>query len=338
MKRAFLKLVSLSLIYLIGCPLFNQTIAADGGNREDEKPFRLYATAEVAPIGSITSFSDATINGRMVSGTQAIWGGEIVQSGKDSAQIHIENVGQVSLSPGSFAKFSMGGMTSDDGTRGVTLIGTMVKGSMKISLQKDACAYLEAGGHAYQSTFGASFRLNLPASELPVITVERGDVQTQATPVQRKYTIRPVGLGAKLSVRARATRQIQVQVTDENDKPVPDVPVLFALGGGAGGGFGAGAAVAANVTVTTNAQGIATTSFTAGQSASQTSITTTIPGSDASWTGEVKVNTSPGIVNPTTMSILAAVAAGVVVGVVVANRNAASRDPIQPQNPDIRPK
>jgi hypothetical protein len=339
MKRLLKKLVGVFLIYVVGFGSFNQTMAGEKANRDEERPFRLYATAEVAPIGSITSFSDATSNGKTISGTQSIWGGETIQSGNASARLTVENVGQVSLAAGSLARFSKSETTLDDGTRGATLIATVVTGSVKIKLQKKACAYLETGGRIFHSTPGASFRVEMIRGELPALTIESGDVQTQANPVQRKYTIRPVGMGAKLSVRARATRQIQVQVTDENDKPVPDVPILFALGGGGGGGFGSGTAVAANVSVTTNAQGIATTTFTAGPGASQTSITATVPGSDASWTGEVKVNSSSGVLNPTTVTILAAVAAGVIVGVVVANNdNNPSRDPIQAQNPNITPR
>src|SRR5258706_2012272 len=138
MKRTFYKLVSLYLICVVGFGSFNQTVAADRGNGDNEKPFRLYATAEVAPIGSITSFNDATINGRIISGTQSIWGGETIQSGKASARLTVENVGQVVLAGGSLARFSKGETTLDDGTRGVILIATVVAGSIKIKVPNQA--------------------------------------------------------------------------------------------------------------------------------------------------------------------------------------------------------
>ena len=62
MKRSFFKSVSLSLILVFGLGTVNQLNAANG-DREDEKPFRLYATAGVAPMGIITSFNNATVNG-----------------------------------------------------------------------------------------------------------------------------------------------------------------------------------------------------------------------------------------------------------------------------------
>jgi recombinational DNA repair protein RecT len=52
----------------------------------------------------------------------------------------------------------------------------------------------------------------------------------------------------------------------------------------------------------------------------------------------VKINSQSALLNPTTMSIIGAAVAGVVIGLVVANRNGSSRDPIQAQPPDIRPK
>jgi hypothetical protein len=338
MKRSFFKTVSFSLVLVFGLGTVNQLIAANG-DREDENPFRLYATAGVAPMGSITSFNNATVNGIKVSGTLPIWGGETIQAGSTSTSLALEKVGQVVLTAGSLARFSKNETTQEDGTRGATLIVTVVSGGVKINLQNAACAYLEAGGRAFHSSFGANFRVEMRAGGQPWLSVDSGNVQTQANPVQRKYTIRPVGLGAKLSVRARSTRQIQVQVTDENDKPVPDVPVLFAIGAGGGGGFGSGTAVAANVSITTNAQGIATTTFSAGQTASQTSITASIPGSDASWTGQLQISSAGGFLSATTLTLLGAAAAGVITGVVVVrNNNNPSRDPIQAQNPDIRPR
>lgn len=337
MKTLVYKAISIGLMMVIIPGALCQTLAADSGIGEDDKPFRLYATAlSGAPIASLTAFNDTTINGREINGTQAIWGGEVIRTTKASARLTGEHFGHVTMLATSLAKFSLGESLTPDGDRIKTLIAAVISGGVKVQLQPNTSAYIEAGGLVFQATPGASFRLTM-SGEIPTLNIESGKVQTQTTP-QRRYTVRPVGMGAKLSVRARSTRQIQVQVTDENDKPVPDLPILFALGQGSGGVLGSGAAAAANVTVTTNAQGLATTSFTAGQSAGGTSISATVPGTNASWTGEIKVNSSSGFLNPTNVAILAAAAAGIIATVVVlANRNQ-SREPILARPPDVRPK
>jgi hypothetical protein len=162
--------------------------------------------------------------------------------------------------------------------------------------------------------------------------------QVQVQAQTRRYVLRPVGTGANFSVRARATRQIQVQVTDENDKPVPDVPVLFAVGAGGGGALGTGGAAAASITVSTNAQGIATTTFAAGTSPGTFSVSATIPGGQSIVAYSVTVQLAAGFFTATTITLLAVGAAAGTAVAVAARGNDTSRDTVGALPPDIRPK
>lgn len=134
---------------------------------------------------------------------------------------------------------------------------------------------------------------------------------------QQKYVVRPAGLGSRISVLARSTRQIQIQVTDENDKPVPDMPVLFALATASLGtlafnqpaetgfipvAYNPGSAVSMK-TVTrrsgpqdkisirkiTDAAGKASVRFLAASSTGIVAITVTVAGTNYSWKGEIIV-------------------------------------------------
>ena len=150
---------------------------------------------------------------------------------------------------------------------------------------------------------------------------------------------RPVTSGAQLSVRARSVRQIQVRVTDKDDRPVPDIPVVFLLGGSGGGTLGSGAAAGSTVSVTTNAQGIATTSFTAGPTPTSASVTATVPGTTATTTVGVTTTAAAGILTGTTLAIVVAAVAGGTAAAVVAVKNAQKNsEPITVLPPNITPK
>jgi hypothetical protein len=215
------------------------------------------------------------------------------------------------------------------------LVATIITGAASIKLDEGAGAYVEAFGSSFIASRSARFRIS-QASGGAHLAVARGNVEQVQTTPRGNYKLRPVGIGATLSVRARATRQIQVQVTDENDRPVTGVPVVFAVGSGAGGSFG-GAAAATTVTVTTNAQGIASTTFTAGISPGSTSITASIPGTNLAVTVGVTISVAP-VLSATTLTLLA-VAGGAAAGtaVVVAKKGDDNED-IQALPPDIRPR
>ncbi len=333
MKKRLLKSVSQPLVFFLLGSLVVYPVRANGALGEELEVIRLVATATTGPIGRLTAYHEAAINGRLVSGERAFWSGETLYARRGALHLTLENVGQVSLASGSLVKLSK--TSSPDGTD--CLIASVVAGAVKIRLERNALSYIEAGGSAYQSSRGANFQLAVRDGKA-IVEIENGKVQAQADPAQRRYKIRPIGIGSNFSVRARATRQIQVQVTDENDRPVPDVPVLFALGQGAGGSLGSGTTVAASATVTTNAQGMATTSFTAGATQGQTSITASVPGTNATWTANVSISLATGLATTTTIALIAAAAGATVATVVIARRGDGEREPIQGQPPIIRPQ
>jgi hypothetical protein len=294
-------------------------------NGDEERPIRLYANAPASPIGRVDSFGEVTINGRGTLGEQLIWGGELLRVSRGNVNVRFDSIGQVRLTQGAMARFSSAFTRNDDGFSGKLLVGAVVNGDIAVNLADGAGAYIEAGSLAFAASPGASFRLGVREGQA-VLKTEAGQVnQVQTT--QRNYIIRPVRSDSLTSVRARTTRQIQVQVTDENDRPVPDAPVIFSLADQAAGSLGGGAAAGGNVTVTTNAQGIATTSFTAGPSASSTSVTATVAGTSATTTIGVTTTVAAGILTGTTLAVVAAAVTAGTVATVVAVNNAGSDDP-----------
>lgn len=340
-------LVSLCVVSVLVSGVCAKPLASANGRGNDaaadaqERPIRLYARAGERPLGRVESLSQFAVNGREAFGQQLIWGGELLRATTTGIRISFAECGEATLSRGTLARFARGTMRfepeAESGAVAAfeTVVASLVQGEIGIRLRDDARAYIESCGVAFAASAGAHFRV-LARDGRATVTVARGDVQ-QVQTQQKQYFIRPVGMGASLSVRARSTRQIQIQVTDENDRPVPDVPVLFALGSGGGGSFG-GATAATTLTVTTNAQGIATTTFTAGANPASTSITASVPGSNASLTTSVNISAATGFLTTTTTLLLIAAGAAVTTAVVVATRNGDDREAIRVQPPDIRPQ
>ena len=326
------KMLATSLSIALALILSLMPKAALAGDRGDDRPIKLYATAMEGPIGKVESFGEMAIDGRTVYGERSIWGGQLIQAKAASARIRFDSVGEVTMLRGAMARFAA---SRDGEASGKILIAQLVGGDIAVRLNDEAGAYFEAFGSVFTASRGAEFRLRIREGEV-LLNKTEGEVVRQQTQ-QRKYVIRPVGLGANISVRARETRQIQIQVTDENDNPVPDLPVVFALGSPGAGSFGSGTAASSSVTVTTNAQGIATTSFTAGPGAGSSSVTATVAGTSATWTATISVSAAAGIFSATTIAIIAAAAAaGATVAVVAANSDDEPR-PITISPPVVRP-
>jgi hypothetical protein len=309
-----------------------------GDNRDEEKPIRLRAVAEMGPLGEVFSLGNVALNGKPSIGAQTIWGSELIQAlSENGASISLESLGTVTLRKGAMVRLAKNtNASSDEATRGV-LIASLVNGEMTVKLQEGISAYVQTCGAVITSSNGAAFRITVREGQV-IAKAAFGTVELQQPATQKKYFVRPVGLGATTSVRARSTRQIQVQVTDENDRPVPDIPIIFALGTAGAGTLGSGAAAAATTaTIQTNAQGIASVQFTAGQSAATTEISATVENTNYSWTGTLSV-AKVGFFTPlNTTLVVAGAAAAAGLGVYYGTRNN-SREPIrQSGNPDIRP-
>jgi len=307
---------------------------ASASGEEDDKPIRLYTTAMGGPIGSINSAGQVKIDGRSLQGGGPLWGGEVIQAPSGgSVRIGFEGIGQVTLNRGALARFSTGRAESQP-----VLIASVLTGDVKITLRQDAGAYVRASGSTFTASRGADFLVGVREDEASLSTFS-GVVEAGSQAAQKQYKLRPVGLGSNLSVRARSTRQIQIQVTDENDDPVPDLPVLFLLGGAGGqsaGSLSAGALAGTSVTATTNAQGLATVTFTAGPNPVSGSLTATVEGTNSSTTLQIDVGRSPGFWSPrNSLIVMGAVAAVGTTTIILVNNGNDELRPLPP--PEVRP-
>ena len=301
----------------------------------DEKPFRLRAIADSAPIGRVVSTGGVAVDGKLFTGERALWGGEMVQViSNHGASVSVDSLGEVQMKSGALFRLAAS-PAHDEDVRG-TIVASLISGEIRMRLTHEARAYVQACGSVFLAAKGSTFRVSAQDGRaLAVATV--GSISEQNPATQRRYVVRPIGMGANLSVRARSTRQIQVQVTDENDRPVPDIPIIFALGSAGAGSLGAGAAAVTTVTVRTNAQGVASTPFTAGPDPSSTTLSATVEGTRYSWTAQISVAAAAGFWSPlNTTLVVAGIAAGVATGVYLGTR---SNDPLSQNGPpDIRPR
>lgn len=327
----------LSAAALLILSLLGKPILAEGPGAEKEEPIRLYATAMAGPIGTVESYGSG-VNGRVATYRQPVWDGQLLQATGASLRIQLDAIGHVTLTTGSVVRLATSAARLDANATKTMLIASIITGDLAVSLRDGSAAYVEAGGSVFTSPGNASFRVSVREGQATLRALA-GQVQTQEQTPQRRYKIRPVGLGANVSVRARASRQIQVQVTDENDNPVPDVPVVFLLGNNVGS-LNPGDSAATTTTATTNAQGVATATFSAGVAPGATSVTATVAGTSVSWTGTITVSTATAILSGTTLAVVAAVVgAGVAAATVAtqANNDEGNDDDITVPPPVIRP-
>lgn len=174
---------------------------------------------------------------------------------------------------------------------------TVVEGSTIVT-GPDAYGWIDAG---------AAGRVELYPNMTTTLRLPR--VETKARAGQTKRTIKPVGSGPNISVKAGNALQLQVQVTDENDKPVRDEVVTFTLDNPAGGTL-------STATVATDANGIATTTFTAGPTTGSTGITASVPG--ATFTYKATIRAGLGLL---LLLLIGTAAVGTIVTVVVVKNN-----------------
>ncbi|HET9529319.1 MAG TPA: hypothetical protein VFQ92_03135 [Blastocatellia bacterium] len=327
------------LMVLVAAIELSPTMAvADGGASDEAGTIRLYARA-AGPIGKVAlnfySKSALAINGREVQGERLLWGGELLQAPPNrSVLVSFDSIGQVTLTRGAVVRF-VTSRGESNGENVPVLVASLLAGDIKVRLEAQAGAFVRAADSAFAATSGSSFRIGINEGQ-PVIDTFTGSVSAIQQPAQRKYLVRPVGVGSNISVRVRATRQIQVQVTDENDRPVPDLPIIFLLDGG-GGQFVGSLTGGTSVTVRTDPQGRASTTFTAGPTSGLNTITATVEGTSYSWTGNINV-TQIGFWTVRNRLIVvgaAAAAAGTGVAVSAAGDDDEGLRPLPP--PDVRP-
>ena len=289
MKTFRFILIALLLIFAVVANLSPRLARAD--KNDDEKPIKLFAVASMSPIGIAHSSGRMLINGRLQIGEEWVWGGELVQAPFDTNMtLQLDDIGQVSLRKGSIARFATTLTTFADGTSGRKLITWLAQGDMKVSLQADAGAYVEAGSSTFHAERGATFKISIRdgMAELADVT---GNIEVAPQNVQAARKIfplgasgRPVAEQGKIQVRLRSTRTVQFQVTDENDRPLPDIPIIITLGSSAHGVLGAGATT---ISTTTGANGVASANFVGGAVKGTDSVTAQISGSNVQWQGTV---------------------------------------------------
>lgn len=328
--------ITLALVCVLIIGLTPKSASAYGDKRDEERAIRLYATERFGPIGSIveTAFADpaVAINGRIGSGEQAIWGGELIQApaGK-SVHAFFDSIGRVTLADGAMVRFSAApGNYEDTGKR--VLIASLVNGSLVIKLNAEAGAYVEAAGSRFTASPKAHFRVDAIEGHARLARMS-GTVTVEEQAAQGRYILRPpAGQGSTLSVSARSTRQIQIQVTDENDRPVPDLPILFSLGNPCLGSIGLGAAAGTLFRGKTDNRGIASVPWITGASACAAQILIKVEGTDFSFAYQAQVNKNSFWNARNTTMLSAAALGGLGLGIYFGTRDN-NTEPIQPVPP-----
>lgn len=148
------------LLFVLIAGLIPRSAHADDIGQQ--KPVRLNATETYGPIGAIYSPGTAGINGRSVQGKQAIWGGDLIETFKGAkASVLLDAVGQMTLGNDAKVRLSTKLAALDDNGSGPVLVASLIRGDIVVRLNQEANAYIEAGGSAYTSSSGASFRIEI---------------------------------------------------------------------------------------------------------------------------------------------------------------------------------
>lgn len=330
--------VALALVFNMG----GAAVWADDSNQSTGKNIHLYATSTFAPIGTVESLREISINGRALSGKQMIWGNELLRAPVNTtAQVIVDDVSQITLKNDTIVRFATSRTTLNDDKSHPLLIASLTSGEITVKLDKSASAYVEAAGSVVTSSTGANFRVATREGKVIVDSI-RGNVEVSSSTWQNaaakiKYgELRTASVGGftfvelppRLDVQARETRNIQTRVTDENDKPVPDIPVIFAASSKSLGVFPGGSTT---FTATTNAQGVANAPFTAGPSPTTGTIDMTADGSRVSQRIEVRVRSKPLARN----LLISAAAIGLVTGIIIIKDPESTPPLIQVPPPNI---
>ncbi len=316
--RALPHIISLCLTTVLACSALPATASP---TPEYEPELRLHGTADRLPIGALFSFGRVIINGRAVEGGP-IWGGEWVQARYGAVRLGIVELGEVVLARGAVVRVD---------TDRNTLLAKVLAGRAAIQLLPRAEARVQAAGIVYAASPGTSAAFSLDGTTA-YVDVYTGAVIPQASTGGGQYFLKPVGLGADVSVRARSTRQLQIQVTDERGKARPNVPIVFALGDPGAGTLAAGGMAGSTVVAVTDASGIATVVLNAGSTNWRTTITATVEGRTESFTFNVDIGGGTGGASEEAESssggggwsaaklaaVFGAIGAGIAVGVVIA--------------------
>ncbi len=259
-------------------------------------------------IGAAESLHGMIVNGRLTTGREMLWGGEVLEAPKGSgARVAFPSIGQVVLNSGAKAKVStesVGIVKVGQPTQRV-LAAQLLSGDVQVRFDPTASGYVRAGDSVMAGTRGASFRVEMREGN-GAVDVSNGSVMVignwplLAPPVMRDeaagktrleaktYNIRPANLAAAFSVGLNRSHTIQMRVTDAQNQPVADVPVKFTLNGA--GALGATKFGLNSVEVRTNANGIASIPYHATANVGSANVTAEVPGTNATTTTTAKVS------------------------------------------------
>lgn len=260
-------------------------------------------------IGAAESLHGMIVNGRLTTGREMLWGGEVLEAPKGSgARVAFPSIGQVVLNSGAKAKVtteSVGLVTAGQTPQRV-LAAQLLSGDVQVRFDPNASGYVRAGDSVMAGTRGASFRVEMREGN-GAVDVSNGSVMVignwplLAPPVMRDeasgktrieaktYNIRPANLAAAFSVGLNSSHTIQMRVTDAQNKPVADVPVKFTLNGA--GALGMTKFGLNSVEVKTNANGIASIPYHATANVGSANVTAEVPGTNATTTTTANVTT-----------------------------------------------
>jgi hypothetical protein len=260
-------------------------------------------------IGAAESLRGVLINGRLSSGKEMLWGGEIVEAPQGSgAKLSFDAIGQIVLPSGAKALLATEnvGVYADNAVTTRVLAAQLLQGNLRIKFDPQASGYVRAGDSVIAASRGANFRVEMREGT-GAVDVEQGAVMVignwsllapsfvldertgKALRDEPRYQLRPAHLNSTLTVVAGGTKQLQMRVTNEQSQAVANVPVQFILNGP--GVLGTSMFGLPRLEARTDSQGIAVVTYNAMAAVGTATVTATIPGSPAAATTTINVTT-----------------------------------------------
>ena len=272
------------------------------------KPTNVSTTSMARTIGAAESLHGLLVNGRLTSGREMLWGGEIVEAPRGSgARLSFTSIGQVVLNGGAKAKLTTEavGWTTTMQTTQRVLAAQLLGGDLQVRFDPQASGYVRAGDSVMAATRGANFRVEMRAGNGAVDVVNGsvmviGNWPLLAPPVMKdaegktrldakSYSLRPANLSGTINVGANGSYPIQMRVTDELNRPVANVPVRFSVQGT--GSLGVAALGLTSSEVRTDTRGIASVPYNATASVGTSTVTAEVPGTNATAKTTANVST-----------------------------------------------
>ena len=124
------------------------------------------------PIGSLNSAGLVAINGRVTSGHQTVWNGELIQATAAPASVALTALGQINLKDGALVQVNKAGSLNQP-----TFVTSLYAGEAEITVAPAVNAYVEAGGKAWVASGATLLQLSVNNGQATVKTL-RGSVSS----------------------------------------------------------------------------------------------------------------------------------------------------------------